>query len=156
MPLFSRCCLSSAVKHERFFNRAFFKRIRDYACSDVLAVLLLALLIAPLAKKLTENDMAASYVCGLSENLLFYLGLIALDYRRQNGTFVARVRTAAKGLWREFALPEVLDLAVLRPLIIFGCVTVANHLDFSKETGLVGGGYVADAAFYTIALIRKK
>lgn len=137
-------------------KRLFSSRIFDYLRTDVLFVLPLALLAAPLTKQLVESDVAAAYVVTICECVGFYLGLLILDYRRRSGAPRQRLKTVVKGLLAEFTIPEVADLLVLRPVIIYGCVAVAEYLEFSKETGLIGGGYVADVAFYTLASVTNK
>jgi hypothetical protein len=108
------------------------------------------------ARSLTDNDVVAAYAAVLGENIGFYGVIIARDIATARAAASADGRilsvrdavSVATGLMIEFGPAEVLDSALVRPLMI-GVGTRWLGPGF----GVVVGKIAADILFYIPAIL---
>ena len=116
--------------------------------------LLLALLCGSLAAGLTHNPVVIATTSAWCASAGYYGWVFIADLRQQaqrNPIGRATLTRTLRALALEFGPAEILDAALVRPVLVMTGMRASGH----TQLGIVLGGLAADAVFYALVVVVR-
>ena len=117
--------------------------------------LLLALLCGSLVAGLTHNPVVIATTSAWCASAGYYGWVFVADLRRhtQHNTIGRSTLThTLRALALEFGPAEILDAALVRPMLVMAGMRASGH----TQLGIVLGGLAADAVFYALVVALRR